>query len=44
LDQLSAIFPIEWTWIKGHAGHHYNEKCDELANQAIDEKIWEKTF
>ena len=22
---------IEFVWIKGHAGHEYNERCDELA-------------
>lgn len=22
---------IKWTWVKGHSGHPYNEKCDILA-------------
>lgn len=22
---------IKWTWVKGHAGHQYNEYCDKLA-------------
>ncbi len=22
---------IEWQFVKGHAGHHYNERCDKLA-------------
>jgi ribonuclease HI len=22
---------IEWRWLKGHAGHEYNERCDKLA-------------
>lgn len=22
---------IKWTWVKGHAGHKYNELCDQLA-------------
>lgn len=26
---------IEWRWLKGHAGHRENERCDELANIAI---------
>ncbi len=21
---------IEWEWVKGHSGHPYNERCDEL--------------
>lgn len=26
---------IEWTWIKGHNGNPYNERCDQLARDAI---------
>ena len=26
---------IEWQWIKGHNGHPYNERCDQLAREAI---------
>ena len=22
---------VRWEWVKGHAGHHYNERCDVLA-------------
>ncbi len=22
---------VEFVWIKGHAGHEYNERCDEMA-------------
>lgn len=22
---------VTWEWVKGHAGHHYNERCDQLA-------------
>lgn len=22
---------VEYVWVKGHAGHHYNERCDVLA-------------
>lgn len=22
---------VEWNWVKGHAGHPYNERCDALA-------------
>ena len=22
---------VEFVWVKGHAGHKYNERCDELA-------------
>lgn len=31
---LSHTFDIEWYWVKGHAGHNENERCDKLAVQA----------
>ena len=27
---------VEFKWIKGHAGHPENERCDELATTAAD--------
>lgn len=35
LLQLSAPHQIEWIWIRGHSGHHENERCDQLARKAI---------
>jgi ribonuclease HI len=34
---LAAMAPhkIHWIWVKGHAGHAENERCDELANLAV---------
>lgn len=26
---------IRWCWVKGHAGHKENERCDDLANLAV---------
>ena len=26
---------IEWVWIRGHAGHAENERCDRIARDAI---------
>ncbi len=26
---------ISWCWVKGHAGHAENERCDELGNIAV---------
>jgi len=26
---------IDWRWVKGHAGHKENERCDELGNLAV---------
>ena len=35
LLEQQKIHQIEWCWVKGHAGHAENERCDELARQAI---------
>ena len=35
LLRLSQNHTIEWQWIKGHDGHPYNERCDQLAREAI---------
>ena len=32
LDAATQSHRIEWQWIKGHAGHPLNERCDELAS------------
>ncbi len=32
----SAIHKLEWQWIRGHAGHPENERCDQLAVAARD--------
>ena len=36
LDQLSKSHKITWKWVRGHQGHIENERCDRLANLAID--------
>lgn len=35
---LEAVGPhkVRWNWVKGHAGHKYNERCDLLATRAAD--------
>jgi ribonuclease HI len=35
LLELSGPHEVEWVWIKGHDGHVENERCDELARNAI---------
>ena len=42
LFELSKSHEIEWTWIRGHAGHKENERCDELARNAIKTPIQKK--
>ena len=34
LDALCETHTIRWDWVKGHAGHPQNERCDELARAA----------
>ncbi|XNM77541.1 RNase H family protein [Escherichia coli] len=33
-DAASGQHQIKWEWVKGHAGHPENERCDELARAA----------
>ncbi|MGK2959907.1 MAG: ribonuclease HI [Candidatus Malihini olakiniferum] len=34
LDADIQRHTLHWEWVKGHAGHPENKKCDELARQA----------
>jgi ribonuclease HI len=38
LQQLLDFHQIEVIWVKGHAGHPENERCDRLAVQAAQQK------
>ncbi|MDR2785716.1 MAG: ribonuclease HI [Treponema sp.] len=35
LDALAPLFPLQWYWVKGHAGNEFNERCDALTQKAI---------
>ncbi len=37
LDQALGEHEIKWHWVKGHAGHHENERADELARKGLQE-------
>lgn len=37
LDAAAAPHQIRWCWLKGHAGHADNERCDALARGEIDQ-------
>jgi len=39
LDAAITPHRITWAWVKGHAGHPMNERCDELARQAAEALI-----
>ena len=32
---LTSTHSVQWKWVKGHAGHAENERCDQLAREAI---------
>ena len=34
LDELNAKHQVKFEWVRGHAGHPENERCDELARRA----------
>ena len=36
LNKLNRIHKISWKWVRGHQGHAENERCDLLANMAVD--------
>lgn len=36
LDELVSKHRCEFVWVKGHAGHPENERCDKLATEAAD--------
>ncbi|PJB16391.1 MAG: ribonuclease HI [Flavobacteriales bacterium CG_4_9_14_3_um_filter_32_8] len=38
-QRFLKIYPkhqVKFNWVKGHAGNHYNERCDELAVEAAE--------
>ncbi len=39
LVSLSGKHKVSWEWVRGHAGHPFNERCDKLAKRAADEGI-----
>ncbi len=37
LDEAAGRHEVEWKWVRGHAGHPENERCDELARTAAEQ-------
>jgi ribonuclease HI len=37
LHSVESQLRVHWNWVKGHAGHVHNERCDELVQKAIAE-------
>ena len=36
LLELLEVHEVRFVWIKGHAGHEENERCDRMAVRAVD--------
>ncbi len=39
LAALSRQHEVSWEWVRGHAGHPFNERCDKLAKRAAEEGV-----
>lgn len=39
LDVEVKKHKLDWVWVKGHSGNHYNELVDELARNAISNNL-----
>ncbi|MCX8072197.1 MAG: ribonuclease HI [Candidatus Binatia bacterium] len=39
LDRLCARHRVRWHWLRGHAGHPENERCDRLARAEISRHV-----
>ena len=37
LNALNKKHKITWIWVRGHNGHPENERCDALANEALEQ-------
>jgi ribonuclease HI len=35
LDAAISRHTVTWKWVRGHAGHPFNQRADQLARQAI---------
>ena len=42
LDAVASIHQIDWQWVKGHAGHPMNERCDVLARSEAEKMAQEE--
>jgi len=39
LDEQVGRHQVRWEWVKGHAAHDDNNRCDELAGQAARDQL-----
>jgi ribonuclease HI len=39
LDGARLRHEVDWRWVKGHAGHEFNERADALARKGLQETL-----
>jgi ribonuclease HI len=39
LDAARLRHEVDWRWVKGHAGHEFNERADALARRGLQETV-----
>jgi ribonuclease HI len=39
LDIARLRHEVDWRWVKGHAGHEFNERADALARRGLQETL-----
>ncbi|HEV7385241.1 MAG TPA: ribonuclease HI [Phenylobacterium sp.] len=39
LDTARLRHQVDWRWVKGHAGHEFNERADALARRGLQETL-----
>ncbi|MBC3864111.1 ribonuclease HI [Undibacterium jejuense] len=39
LDAAQSTHKIDWRWVRGHTGHHGNERADQLANRGVEKVL-----
>jgi len=39
LDAARLRHEVDWRWVKGHAGHEFNERADALARRGLQETL-----
>jgi ribonuclease HI len=37
LDLITQKIPVNWSWVRGHAGNKMNERVDQLVGKAISQ-------
>lgn len=41
LERAAGQHQVKWQWVKGHAGHKENERCDQIARTSAEQPTLE---